>query len=73
MPIAPYSGMYDATVFGDLCPQDSSGANNQSSLDMYLAPFESIWFDTFTTPTDNVSEDCEFNAGQCVHESSHMR
>ncbi|OCH92510.1 alpha/beta-hydrolase [Obba rivulosa] len=57
-PTKLYHGTYDATSFGDICPQDTSGANNQSSSDVYLIPFQTLWFETFPAPTENSSEDC---------------
>ncbi|OCH92514.1 carotenoid ester lipase precursor [Obba rivulosa] len=59
LPVAagPYDGFYNATMFGDVCPQDGDSLIAASGA-AYLEPFEALFYETFPTPNITQSEDC---------------
>lgn len=65
-PVAPepYEGTYDATNFGNVCPQDlgtTIGGGGSAFLDGFVALYDEF----FPTPLVNQSEDCEYLRYQC--------
>ncbi|OCH83683.1 alpha/beta-hydrolase, partial [Obba rivulosa] len=53
----PYHGVYNATTFGDICPQDLNPLVSGSGA-VYLEPAEAVYDETFPPPNVTQSEDC---------------
>ncbi|EMD39462.1 hypothetical protein CERSUDRAFT_91971 [Gelatoporia subvermispora B] len=55
--VEPYKGVYNASQFGNLCPQDPEFTVAETSLP-YVQSFEERFNAMFPTPNVNQSEDC---------------
>ncbi|OCH84708.1 carotenoid ester lipase precursor [Obba rivulosa] len=55
--VGPYHGVYNATKFGDVCPQDNASLIAAPGA-VFLDPFETLYYETFPVPNVDQSEDC---------------
>ncbi|EMD36405.1 hypothetical protein CERSUDRAFT_95717 [Gelatoporia subvermispora B] len=56
--IAPYSGTYNASQFGNICPQEGAGLVVATNIS-YMIPFEETYNAVFPSLQVAQSEDCE--------------